>query len=187
MLLNNIIWTFSFSVWCAWSLCSLTRFWFCFFRRWRWMTSCLSFFLLLFLPIFPYHLNGGFFQATLSFFLLNRCLCLIFVCGVCLTFLFLQIFCFAVCVCCIWLYYRVENSDRISLSGSINHGNLSHRRLGDVGITDSRYWSWGLKKFPRFNERNISGELDTQDFLFFVPNSAFFRVSTVFFTTIDTV
>ena len=27
------------------------------------MTFCLSFFLLLFLPIFPYHLNGGFFQA----------------------------------------------------------------------------------------------------------------------------
>ena len=55
----------------------------------------------------------------------------------------------------------VENSDRIGLNGSINHRKFFHRRPGDVCKTDSRYWSWGLNKFPRFNERNISGELNT--------------------------
>ena len=58
------------------------------------------------------------------------------------------------------LFLIVDSSNRVSLSGSINHRNLFHRRQGNVCVTDSWNWSLGLNKFPRFNERSISGELN---------------------------
>ena len=102
------------------------------------------------------------FLLLLFFFSLNRCLCLTSVCRVSLKV-------FSFCSPSVWLFVFIVlgcTAESRIVIGSVGVAvstteTFFHKRLGNVGITNSRNWSRGLNKFPRFNERNVSGELNT--------------------------